>query len=294
MLKIENISKKFGKNDVLKDVSLTLDTGVYGLLGPNGAGKTTLMRILSTIIPSDSGNVMYNGVEWNKVNTVRKYIGYLPQKFSLYKNLTVVEALEHIAMLKGLSKKSLSSEVSDVIHKVNLDQDKNKKIKELSGGMVRRVGIAQAILGKPPIIIVDEPTAGLDPEERTRFRNLIKTIGRESTVLISTHIVDDVKTICQNAAILNHGKIIASGPIDHICSQAQGKVWEIIVSEDEYIDIGEKYSIVNQEKNGSDYNLVIISDHKPTQDAKECFPTLEAAFLYLINKDNNYDKNFEV
>ena len=199
-LAINNVTKQYGSFTALQGVDLQIEPGVFGLLGPNGAGKSTLMRILTTLQPADSGHIEYDGLSWQKQHLVRDIIGYLPQKFSLYKHLKVKEALTHVAVLKGI--KTPRDSVQDVLHRVNLEEHQNKKIGALSGGMIRRLGIAQAILGNPQIMIVDEPTAGLDPEERIRFRNILQTLGTSKTIIISSHIVEDIETVCDQAADL--------------------------------------------------------------------------------------------
>lgn len=281
ILKIGNVGKTFGKNRVLNDVSITLKPGIYGLLGPNGAGKTTLMRILTTILNEDSGNITYGNLNWNNKNDVRKIIGYLPQRFSLYKNLTVVQALEHIGVLKGI-KKDIRGEVVNIIRKVNLIDHKDKKIGQLSGGMVRRVGIAQAILGDPKIIIVDEPTAGLDPEERMRFRNLIKELNGDNIIIISTHIVEDVQMICENVAIMDRGKIILEGDVEKIKDTAKGAVWELEISDKEFPALQEKVKITQQHRTDTGYNLRVIASQKPNESAVEVYPTLEEVYLNAL------------
>lgn len=287
-LNINNIVKYFGKNKALDGINISLEPGIYGLLGPNGAGKTTLMRILTTIINEDSGTITYGDLNWNNKNDVRKIIGYLPQRFSLYKNLTVVQALEHIAILKGIEN-NINSQVIDVIEKVNLIEQKDKKIGHLSGGMIRRVGIAQAILGNPNIIVVDEPTAGLDPEERMRFRNLIKGLNRNKNniVIISTHIVDDVEMMCEKVAIMDKGKIILEGKIAEIKNSAKYIVWEAEVSNEEFLDIEKNFIITQQNKTNTGYKLRLLSANKPIKSAKQVQPNLEEIYLSLIGRELN-------
>ncbi|MBZ9637682.1 ABC transporter ATP-binding protein [Clostridium sp. FP1] len=282
ILKIDNVVKSFGKNKALNGINIVLRPGIYGLLGPNGAGKTTLMRILTTVLNQDIGEITYGDLNWDNKNNVRKIIGYLPQKFSLYKSLTIIQALEHIGVLKGI-KKDLNDQVIDVIEKVNLMDHKDKKIGQLSGGMIRRVGIAQAILGNPKILVVDEPTAGLDPEERMRFRNLIKGLSSTNIVIISTHIVEDVEMMCENVAIINKGQVILEGEIEEIKNSSKGISWEFEISSDEFLNLQDKLKITQQNKTNTGYKLRVISIHKPYQSAKEVQPTLEEIYLNLVS-----------
>lgn len=277
VLKIEGLNKYYGKVHALKDINIEISPGIFGLLGPNGAGKTTLMRILSTLYKPSSGNISFGEINWREEENVREIVGYLPQKFSIYKSLTVLETLDHIAILKGIENRR-KEQVKEVIEKVNLKEKANKKIGQLSGGMVRRVGIAQAILGEPPIIIVDEPTSGLDPEERVRFRNLITTLNKNSIILLSTHIVDDIKSICKEAAILNEGKVAACGSIDNLVANTKGKVWEMIIpfgsDEAELV----KYEVVRRTSEDKGIRIRILST-KEVPGATQAIPELEDAYL---------------
>lgn len=280
MLKIENISKNYDKSPALTNVSLEILPGMFGLLGPNGAGKTTLMRILTTLITPTTGEISMGQINWRQSHLVRSMVGYLPQKFSLYKNIKVYEVLKHIAVLKGLYD-NREKTVHTVLEKLNLLEHRDKKIGELSGGMIRRVGIAQAILGEPKIIIVDEPTAGLDPEERIRFRRLLHYLSKESIVIISTHIVEDIEATCEQAAILHKGKILAKGDLESLSAIARDKVWDIFVSKDEYYNISNSWNIISSQRIDDRYQLRIISD-TPPNGAISTRPTLEEGYLYLM------------
>lgn len=284
---LSGVSKNYGKHIALQNVSLEIEFGMFGLLGPNGAGKTTLMRILTTLLSASSGEIRFGNLNWNEPHKIRNIIGYLPQKFSLYKQIKVREALQHIAKLKGIQSNN-DKAVDSVIEKVNLSDQRDKKIGKLSGGMVRRLGIAQAILGDPKIIVVDEPTAGLDPEERIRFRRLLRQLGRESIVIISTHIVEDIEATCDKAAILHKGQLIKSGDIHTLGKIAQGKVWEVSVSEDDFHSMYEKCNVISSHRTDNIYRLRILTEEPPMNaglfSPSLVTPSLEDAYLYLMNK----------
>jgi len=284
---LSGVSKNYGKHIALQNVSLEIEFGMFGLLGPNGAGKTTLMRILTTLLSASSGEIRFGNLNWNEPHKIRNIIGYLPQKFSLYKQIKVREALQHIAKLKGIQS-NIDKAVDSVIEKVNLSDQRDKKIGKLSGGMVRRLGIAQAILGDPKIIVVDEPTAGLDPEERIRFRRLLRQLGRETIVIISTHIVEDIEATCDKAAILHKGQLIKSGDIHTLGKIAQGKVWEVSVSEDDFHSMYEKCNVISSHRTDNIYRLRILSEEPPMNaglfSPSLVTPSLEDAYLYLMNK----------
>ena len=270
----------YGKFRALNDISLEIRPGLFGLLGPNGAGKTTLMRILATLLPVKSGEISYGSLSWHNAHEVRRVLGYLPQKFSLYKHISVREALDHIAVLKGIGH-NRAQEVEAVIAKVHLTAERYKKVGKLSGGMVRRLGIAQAILGNPRIIIVDEPTAGLDPEERVKFRRLLTDLGGRSLIIISTHIVEDVEVACDQVAVLHQGNLLAGGDIQILKEKARGKVGEIEIPREEFDQISKKAFVVAAHRNDGYYRLRILTDVLPPG-AKQVEPTLEDGYLYLV------------
>lgn len=282
-LQIDKISKSFGKFKALDEVSLVIEPGVYGLLGPNGAGKSTLMRILTTLQNADSGQIRYGNVTWDRQYDVKSMIGYLPQKFSMYKHVKVREALEHVALMKGVNtdRKSI---VQHVLQQVNLEDVSEKKIGQLSGGMIRRVGIAQAILGDPKIILVDEPTAGLDPEERIRFRNILQTLGGSSVVIISSHIVEDIETICEKAAILHRGKILTQGSVEELKKLAQGKIWTCLLDKEEFVKRQQELKIIAQNGSQGQFRLRLLGDTPPVVGAQQEEPTLEDAYFYCMKR----------
>ena len=276
MLEIVELSKSFKKNEVLKDISINFKTGVYGLLGSNGAGKTTLIRCIVNLYNISKGNIKYQGIDVTNNSVLSKNIGYLPQKFGLFKELTVYNNLQYFGVLKKIPKKSMDACIKECLEKVNLQDRINHKVSTLSGGMIRRLGIAQAILGNPQIIIFDEPTAGLDPEERIRFKNLLPYIKKDKIIIISTHIVEDVEACCDKIIILNDGKILKNGNSKEIMSIARGKVFE--VKEGTEIDINwyvEKTYLRNGEK-----FLRVLSNKK--EKLKSLEPTIEDGYMCIL------------
>lgn len=287
MLILNNVSKKFDKKVAVDHFSIKLECGMVGLLGPNGAGKTSLMRMLATLLEPTSGEITYNGIKWSgkTYNQIRQLLGYLPQKFSLYKNIELIEALMHLAVLKGVTKDQVRREVMHVIEKVNLQDHINQKIGKLSGGMTRRLGIAQALLGDPKIIIIDEPTTGLDPEERIRFRGLLKSFSQHSLVIISTHIVEDIESTCDHVAIMNNGRLLVQGTAGEIANYAEGKVWGKEVTKEDFFRESEQLNIISSQRLDDSFQIRMLSE-LPINGAKRLKPTLEDGYLSLIRKEN--------
>ena len=231
-LRIENLSKRYPNGtQALQDVTLTIPPGMFGLLGPNGAGKSTLMRTLATLQEADSGSARLGDIDMlADKDAVRRVLGYLPQDFGLYPKVTAEDLLTHLATLKGISRASERKQVVDaLLHQTNLHAVRRKALGSFSGGMRQRFGIAQALLGNPKLLIVDEPTAGLDPEERVRFHNLLSEIGQEVIVLLSTHIVSDVRDLCPRMAVLNGGRVLLTGAPEDIISRLEGRIWSKFV-----------------------------------------------------------------
>lgn len=267
---IDNLTKKYNKKVVLNNISFEFTNGIYGILGPNGAGKTTLMKCI----------IGLESYEGKVLNISQDDIGYLPQKFSLFKQLTVKEALLYISLLKNADEKR----IDDILNMVNLYEEKNTKIKNLSGGMVRRLGIAQAIVGNPKIIIVDEPTVGLDPKERIRFRNLLTRIADDRIVLISSHIVEDIESIADKIIVINEGQFLISGIKEDILAEMNGKVGECWV-EDRDVHLFSNYQITNSYHKGSKTLLHIVGDQLPECEKLE--PTLEDAYFYFTGDEDD-------
>lgn len=233
---IENLSKAYGKKEALHNISFTIPSGMYGLLGRNGAGKTSLMRILATLSVPTNGKITMNGVSIKETTKIREMVGYLPQEFSIYRNMTVYGAMDYFGLLSNIPDKIRKEKIVTLLEMVNLQENIRTKVKALSGGMKRRLGIAQALLHNPQILIVDEPTAGLDPEERLHFRNLLREFADNRIVLLSTHIVSDIESTCKGVAVLNEGELIFNGRIEDLIQQAEGKV-EFPTLEDGYMHL---------------------------------------------------------
>ncbi|PWF49200.1 ABC transporter ATP-binding protein [Massilia glaciei] len=247
-LRIRNLSKTYANGVVALDkVSLTIPKGMFGLLGPNGAGKSTLMRTLATLQECDSGSVFLDDIDvLDEKDAVRRLLGYLPQDFGLYPKVTAHEMLDHFAMLKGLSHKGRRREVVDgLLQQTNLFEVRNQRLGGFSGGMRQRFGIAQALLGDPQLIIVDEPTAGLDPQERVRFHNLLSDLGQDKTVLLSTHIVSDVADLCANMAIINKGNVLLCGEPQKLIDALDGKIWARFVSKHELAAFQHAHAVIS-------------------------------------------------
>ncbi|HBI04618.1 MAG TPA: ABC transporter ATP-binding protein [Paenibacillaceae bacterium] len=285
-LKIDSLSKSFKRHRVLNQVSLEIKPGLFGLLGPNGAGKTTFMRIIATILRPDEGEIRFNGIDWSKnPDQVRKMLGYLPQDFGLFRNITARESLEYIGSLKGIPKNHLYFEIKKVLEEVNLQEYENKKVGGFSGGMRRRLGIAQAILGEPQLIMVDEPTAGLDPEERIRFRNLLKRLGNQNRIVfLSTHIVEDIQATCEQIAVLNKGKAQIFNSTSELAKIAKDKVWKLTVNEEQFNEIEKNYKIISSNMTESGIDLRILSNSKPNDDALSVDPSVEEGYLTWIHQ----------
>ncbi|WFF72794.1 ATP-binding cassette domain-containing protein [Proteiniclasticum sp. QWL-01] len=269
MISIHRLKKSFGRKKVLENLNLNLNEGVYGLLGANGAGKTTLLRCLTGIYPDANKHVLFTGES-------RPLIGYLPQSFGLFDHLTAGEALTLIGQMKGLPAASLADEVTEVLKKVNLLDRKDHRITTLSGGMIRRLGIAQTLLGTPAIRIYDEPTAGLDPEERLRFHQVVRQHAAQGLTLISTHIVEDIESTCQHVIILGNGRIIAQGGIQEITNQVSGMVFERATAP----EFGNPDEILVKSYERDQTNFCRVLTRKPlATDLNPLKPTLEDAFL---------------
>lgn len=282
-ISISHVDKYYGKKQALKDVSLTIGQGMFGLLGRNGAGKTTLMKMLATLHDKQAGEISVCGIPISHAREIRGITGYLPQDFSMYGNMSAYEALDYLAVLSGIPKAERKKRVPEMLEKVNLLDQKNIRVKAMSGGMKRRLGIAQAIIHDPKVIIVDEPTAGLDPEERVRFRNLLCEIARERIVLLSTHIVGDIEAACEDIAVLNHGEVVFRGTVESLLKLVENKVYSAEVSARELDGLKERFIVTGIVNTGSTATVRIIAESMPLAEAKPCSADVEDAYMFLMH-----------
>ena len=281
---IKNLSKNYGRKAALKNVSVTIHSGMYGLLGRNGAGKTSLMRILATLSVPSGGEASMNGISIKETGKIREIIGYLPQNFSFYRNMSVYDAMDYLGLLSNLPDKIRKERIASLLEWVNLKENVRTKIKALSGGMKQRLGIAQALLHDPQILIVDEPTAGLDPEERIRFRNLLSEFAEDRIVILSTHISSDVEASCENIGVLDNGKMIWNGATEELVKQAEGKVYLISTEKKQDKIIREKYTVLNIIASGSGTQYRVLSETLPEEKHILQDPTLEDGYMYLLSQ----------
>lgn len=284
-LKVENLTKNFGGFTAVNHLSLTMTSGVYGLLGVNGAGKTTLMRMLCTLLKPSEGSISYNGKDIFQLDAdYRKLLGYLPQDFGFYPEFTVQDYLLYIATIKGIKRTVAKKRVKELIAQVGLNKVANRKMKKLSGGMKRRAGIAQAMLNNPKILILDEPTAGLDPNERIRFRNLISELSEERLVLLSTHIVSDIEYIANEILLMKDGSLIHKGTSDELIQSMPENVWKCVVEKTAVPSILKSYKVSNVKSEAHGAELRIISKEKPFAGAILEEANLEDVFLYYFGE----------
>lgn len=285
MLKIENLTKQYKNKIALDNLTVEFPKGVTGLLGPNGAGKSTLMRILSTVDTPSKGSVTFNGNDITKhPNDLRRVLGYLPQDFGVYPNMSAPEFLEYMAAMKGLSMKSAKVRINELLDILNLTSAGKRHLGGFSGGMKQRVGIAQALLNDPKILIVDEPTVGLDPDERIRFRNLLASLAADRTIILSTHIVSDIESIAPNLVVMKEGRLIAAASPEKLMTQAHGKVWNAIVDVNELEALQQKYIVSNSMQRSDRIHVRIVSTEQPRLGANLVEPSLEDAYLYATKE----------
>lgn len=263
-LSINHISKNYGNKTVVNAFSIELDSGIYGLLGANGAGKTTLMKLITGILKPTVGQIKYNGTEINKLGEdYRDILGYLPQNFGYYPHFKAIDFLMYIASLKGIPHFKAKQKSLELLDLVGLDQERDKKIKTFSGGMRQRLGIAQAMLNDPKILILDEPTAGLDPKERVRFRNLISSVSKDRIIILSTHIVSDVEYIADEIIVMKAGELLLKGSVKQVTHSIAGYVWEGTVTKEEAIKLERKYTVSNLKHDKDMVYIRIVSEKGP-------------------------------
>ena len=286
LLKIQNLTKTYpnGKK-ALSNVNLDIPNGIFGLLGPNGAGKSSLMRTIAALQESDEGTIFLDDLDVLKQkDEVRKILGYLPQDFGFYPKVTAEDMLNHFAVLKGISNKAERKEVCEaLLQQTNLYEVRDKYIGDYSGGMRQRFGIAQALLGNPKIVIVDEPTAGLDPQERNRFHNLLSEIGENVVVILSTHIVDDVKNLCHEMAIMNYGEVLFHGKTNEALSVLKGKVWQAQITKEEVEDYRNRFKIISSKVSAGKICVNTVADSQPDKVFSSVEVDLEDVYFYYIN-----------
>ena len=284
-LRIENLSKTYSNGvKALDNVSLTIPCGMYGLLGPNGAGKSTLMRTLATLQEADTGTVRLGEIDGlREKDEIRRHLGYLPQDFGVYPRISAQEMLNHIALLKGITKnKERKDLVEAMLRRCNLYDERKKSLTSFSGGMRQRFGIAQALLGNPKLLIVDEPTAGLDPGERNRFYNLLAEVGEQVIVILSTHIVEDVMDLCTNMAIIHEGQVLYQGRPDAAIAGLQGRVWECSIPKAELPSYEERFKVISSRLVGGRPFLPVLGDKTPPEGFTAATPNLVDVFFTKI------------
>lgn len=286
-LQVTNLSKRYGNGVLaLNKVNITISRGMFGLLGPNGAGKSTLMRTIATLQEPDNGTITLGDIDVLKdKNAVRKILGYLPQEFGVYPRISAAALLDHLAVLKGFTHKGERKEmVSYLLQKTNLWELRKKTVSSFSGGMRQRFGIAQSLIGNPKLIIVDEPTAGLDPGERNRFYNILSEIGENIIVILSTHIVQDVRELCPNMAIMDQGMMLFSGKTDEAMLALKGKVWEKKVEKDELLTYQQHYKVVSNKLVGGKPLIHVLSDLPLNNGFQPAEESLEDVFFARLNQ----------
>jgi ABC-type multidrug transport system ATPase subunit len=295
-LNVENVSKTYGRSvHALRAVQLSLAPGVLGLLGPNGAGKSTLMRILATITQPSSGRVTWNGADISSnPDALRGALGYLPQDFGVYPNLSAIEFLEYLAAVKGVPAEPARKRIAELLELVNLADVARRPLGGYSGGMRQRVGIAQALLNDPQLLIVDEPTAGLDPEERVRFRNLLSELSGERVVILSTHIVSDVEAVATSIAILSHGQLLAHGAPEALLASVAGKVWEVVVPAAEVSALRQRYLVTSTAHRAEGVHARIVAHAAPGPAVRSLEPSVEDAYLMMLAASRGAQQNAAV
>ncbi|MDO4275647.1 MAG: ABC transporter ATP-binding protein [Eubacteriales bacterium] len=284
-LQLVDLTKSFGDFNAVDGMNLTIENGVYGLLGVNGAGKTTLMRMICTLLTPTRGKILCDGKDiFQMGGEYRNLLGYLPQDFGFYPEFTLKDYLLYIASLKGIRPIVAKKRVKALLTQVGLSKLANRKMKKLSGGMKRRAGIAQAMLNNPKILIMDEPTAGLDPTERVRFRNLISELSEERIVILSTHIVSDIEYIANNIWLMKDGRIVQQGSLDSILSSMPEKVWSCFTTHEKAAKLMKQYKVSNMKSENGGVELRIISAGPPFENAEQVQPTLEDVFLFYFGE----------
>ena len=280
---IRQVNKYYGKKQALRDINLTIRQGMFGLLGRNGAGKTTLMKTLAALHRKQSGTITVCGIPIEEAREIRGITGYLPQDFSMYPSMTVEKSLDYLGVLSGMEKGLRRERAELLLKRVNLTEHRKKKVRALSGGMKRRLGIAQALLHDPKVLIVDEPTAGLDPEERIRFRNLLCEVAEERIVILSTHIVGDIEATCEDIAIMNNGCILWQGTVPELLAAAKGKVYTVNINKKFLPQVKKDYIVTGMLVQNEYTTVRLISEERPASlGAETAEPNVEDAYMYCL------------
>ena len=286
-LSIQNVSKTYSNGvEALKNISIEIPVGMFGLLGPNGAGKSTLMRTIATLQEPDTGSIILGDLDViRQKEEVRKILGYLPQEFGVYPKVSAEDLLNHVAVLKGITNNKERKElVKALLHKTNLYRYRNKNLGGYSGGMKQRFGIAQALISNPKLIIVDEPTAGLDPAERNRFLNLLSEIGENTVVILSTHIVDDVRELCTNMAIINEGQVLLTGNPNQTIAEIEGRIWKKTINKDELESYKENFHVISERLIAGKPEIHVFNDVQPDNTFQPVAADLEDVYFSQIKK----------
>ena len=288
-LEMINVTKSYKHKNANENINLVLESGVYGLLGPNGAGKSTLMKQIETVTNPTSGKILYNGKDIKSLDDeYRAIVGYLPQDFDAYKNFKAKDFLMYMAALKGMDKETSKKRVDELLKLVGLSEVSNKLVSKFSGGMKRRVGIAQALLNNPKVLILDEPTAGLDPQERTRFRNLLSQIGRDTIVILSTHIISDIESVAKETIMIKDGKVLLQGTHREILKDMEGKVYSLDTNDENLVsEIQNKYKVVSINRGIENISIRFISETKPSYEKiKLIEPKFEDVYMFYFDLED--------
>lgn len=288
-LEMINVTKSYKHKNANENINLVLESGVYGLLGPNGAGKSTLMKQIVTVTSPTSGKILYNGKDIKSLDDeYRAIVGYLPQDFDAYKNFKAKDFLMYMAALKGMDKETSKKRVDELLKLVGLSEVSNKLVSKFSGGMKRRVGIAQALLNNPKVLILDEPTAGLDPQERTRFRNLLSQIGRDTIVILSTHIISDIESVAKETIMIKDGKVLLQGTHREILKDMEGKVYSLDTNDENLVsEIQNKYKVVSINRGIENISIRFISETKPSyENIKLIEPKFEDVYMFYFDLED--------
>lgn len=284
-LMIDRLSKRYGRDFALRELSLRCEPGMLGLVGPNGAGKTSLMRMIATLLEPTEGSIRWNGQDIRTHGgTLRQVLGYLPQDFGIYPEFTGRQFLRYLASMKGLPRALLNRRVDEVLSIVNLEQEADRKLPTYSGGMKQRIGIAQALLNDPELLIVDEPTAGLDPAERVRFRTLLASLTRNRIIMLSTHIIGDVEAVANRLVILREGRVLADTAPEALLARTAGSVWSVTVDQATALQLQASYQVSTMVNQMSGITLRIVSTTRPHETAVVVDPSLEEAYLLATNR----------